>query len=33
MNAKGSLEIESLPTSLAYGLVLKRDIKKHQGLS
>lgn len=33
MPAENSLAIEGLPIGLAHGLVLKRDVKKDQGLS
>lgn len=33
MPARASLEIEGLPIGLAHGLVLKKDVKKDQGLS
>ena len=33
MRARDSLAIEGLPIGLAHGLVLKREVKKDQGLS
>lgn len=33
MTAADSLRIEGLPIGLAHGIVLKRDVKKDQGLS
>lgn len=33
MPAEASLKIEGLPIGLAHGLVLKKDVKKDQGLS
>lgn len=33
MPAEASMKIEGLPIGLAHGLVLKRDVKKGDGLS
>lgn len=33
MTAEDSMEIEGLPIGLAHGIVLKKDVKKDQGLS